>query len=229
MKTDNRPPTVRRADVDAIGIATIGGHYLRSVKTGASAVDLLAWGAFQAGSWGALDHQAGSFAVEAGWQPAIATWKPWIRGGYSYGSGDGNASDNVHGTFFQVLPTPRVYARFPFFNLMNTRDGFGELILRPSAKLTVRSDAHVLRLADAADLWYQGGGAFEPDTFGYAGRPSGGSTDLAAMYDASGDYVLHRHLTVSGYYGYAAGGAVPRAIYLDGAGQFGYAEAVVRF
>ena len=57
--------------------------------------------------------------------------KPWIRGGFTIGSGDGNPNDSTHGTFFQVLPTPRPYARFPFFNMMNTEDRFGALILRP--------------------------------------------------------------------------------------------------
>ena len=31
----------------------------------------------------------------------------------------------------QMLPTARIYARTPFFNLMDTVDAFGELILRP--------------------------------------------------------------------------------------------------
>jgi hypothetical protein len=229
VKTDNRTLTARRNDTDSIRIGTLGGHYLRLVKAGSSTIDLLGWGAGQFGSWGVLDHRAGAFAAEAGWQPAGTVWHPWIRGGYSFAAGDGNTADVTHGTFFQVLPTPRVYARFPFFNLMNVRDGFGELMLRPSPKLTVRTDAHALRLADANDLWYQGGGAFEPDSFGYAGRPSGGSEDLGALYDASGDYLVNRHLTVSGYYGYAAGGSVPRATYFEGDGQFGYLEAVIRF
>lgn len=228
VKTDNRPLAVRRADTDPINVGTFGGHYLRLVKADAGSLDLLLWAAGQVGAWGTSDHRGGAFSAEAGWQPsAIST--SWIRGGYSYATGDGNPADETHGTFFQGLPTPRVYARFPFFNLMNIRDVFGELIFRPSAKLTVRADAHALRLADANDSWYQGGGAFEPDTFGYAGRPSGGSTDLAELYDASGDFAFSRRFIVSGYYGFAEGGAVPRAIYRNGAGQFGYVEATVRF
>jgi hypothetical protein len=57
------------------------------------------------------------------------------------GSGDGNPNDNTHGTFFQVLPTPRPYARFPFFNMMNNEDTFGMLILRPHAKVTTSSES----------------------------------------------------------------------------------------
>ena len=113
---------------------------------------------------------------------------------------------------------------------MNSRDGFGELILRPTTRLTIRTDVHALSLADTGDLWYQGGGAFQPATFGYAGRPSNGHASLATLYDVSADYALNRHLAVTGYVGYTWGSAVTQAIYPgDRGAQFGYAEAVVRF
>lgn len=230
LKTDNRPLADRRADAGSIGIATVGGHYLGVAETAAGSVDVLAWGAVQAGSWGALDHRAAAVAAEAGWQPALSTMNPWVRGGYAYASGDGDPDDRRHGTFFQVLPTPRVYARFPFFNLMNTRDLFGELIVRPMKALTVRADAHAIRLADAADLWYQGGGAFQPETFGYTGRPSSGHSSLAFLYDTGCDARLSERLDLSGYYGVATGKAVPETIYPgDRRARFGYLEAIVRF
>lgn len=173
IKTDNRPLAVRRMDAGSINIGTFGGHYVRILDLPAGVIDTLFWGAVQAGSWGALAHRAVAFAAEAGWQPPVfPKLAPWLRGGYNYGSGDSNPNDRRHGTFFQVLPTPRVYARFPFFNMMNTADGFGELIVRPLKDVTLRADVHTLRLADRNDLWYSGGGAFQPGTFGYTGRPS---------------------------------------------------------
>jgi len=49
---------------------------------------------------------AGMVDLEGGYQPKILpALKPWLRGGYYYGSGDGNPNDNRHGTFFQILPT----------------------------------------------------------------------------------------------------------------------------
>src|SRR5262249_9673484 len=115
LKTDNRPTAARTADTGHINIGTFGGHYLHTTQTGAGVLDFLAWGAVQTGSWGNLTQKAGAVALEGGWQPRILPRvKPWIRGGYNYGSGDGNPNDSTHGTFFQVLPTPRVYARFPF-------------------------------------------------------------------------------------------------------------------
>ena len=135
LKTDNRPTPVRTADTANINIGTFGGHYIHTIETRAGQLDALAWVALQTGSWGNLNQGAGAFAAEAGWQPRfLARLKPWFRGGYDYGSGDKNAGDSTHGTFFQVLPTPRVYARFPFFNMMNNRDVFGELQLRPQKR-----------------------------------------------------------------------------------------------
>ncbi len=178
-----------------------------------------------------LAQRSGAFAVEAGWQPpALARAKPWIRGGYNYGSGDKNPSDSTHGTFFQVLPTPRVYARFPFFNLMNTRDAFGELVLRPSKQLSIRTDVHSLRLANSNDLWYSGGGAFQPWSFGYTGRPSNGPSGLVTLYDASADLNLNRHASIGLYYGHAAGKRVVQAIYPDGEdANLGYVELLLKF
>ncbi len=158
LKTDNRPQAVRAFDHAHSDIATVGAHYIHSVETSTGTLDFLIWGVLQGGSWGTLAQRADAFAVEAGWQPPVLRRvKPWFRGGYDYGSGDKNPNDSVHGTFFQVLPTARVYARFPFFNMMNNRDAFGELILRPSEALTVRTDLHSLALANKNDLWYSRG------------------------------------------------------------------------
>src|SRR5262249_40600166 len=153
----------------------------------------------------------------AGWQPRI--WpavRPWVRGGYDYESGDRNPADGTHGTFFQVLPTARVYARFPFFNMMNNRDVFGELMLRPSKALSIRSDVHSLKLANPNDLWYSGGGMFQPWTFGYTGRPSNGRSGLATLYDISADYNANPHASVGLYFGHAAGKLVMQSLYPSG-------------
>jgi hypothetical protein len=230
VKTDNRAVALRNADADSINIGTYGGHILQIVPTETGPIDLLFWGALQTGSWGTQSQRAGAFAAEAGWQPAVfRSIKPWIRGGYDFGSGDNNATDGTHGTFFQVLPTPRIYARTPFFNMMNSKDSFAELILRPK-RVTIRSDVHSVRLADASDLWYSGGGAFQAATFGYTGRPSNGQSTLGTLYDVSADVTLTPHVGVGGYVGYASGGLVTQAIYSGGnAVHLGFFELNLKF
>jgi hypothetical protein len=230
LKTDNRSAAARAADTGEIRIGTYGGHYIQAIETRSGTVDLLAWGALQSGAWGSLAQRSGAAALEAGLQPHFANKvRPWFRGGYYYGSGDGNSKDGTHGTFFAILPTPRVYARYPFFNEMDNCDAFGEMILRPSKSTTVRIDGHHLSLASANDLWYTGGGAFQPWTFGYQGRPSNGKSDLANLYDASLDYALNRVSSIGFYFGYAQGGDVIKAIYQHADSPFGFIELNYRF
>ncbi len=112
---DNRPLAVRQADQQPIAIGTLGGHYLQLVPTGAGPFDLTVWGAWQFGDWGRQNHAALAGAAELGWQPEVlARLRPWFRAGYFRSSGDDAATDETHRTFFQILPTTRVYARFPF-------------------------------------------------------------------------------------------------------------------
>ncbi len=231
LKTDNRPAPVRAADHGGIDIGTYGGHFISATATSAGTFDVLGWGALQNGSWGALTQRSGAGAIEGGWQPKFAERvRPWFRGGYYYSSGDGNAADGTHGTFFAVLPTPRVYARFPFFNSMNNRDAFGEVMLRPTKDLTLRGDIHGLWLANKADLWYTGGGAFQPWTFGFSGRPSNGNTGLATLYDISGDYKWRHGISIGLYFGYAEGGPVIKKIYpVNSNGALGFTELNYRF
>lgn len=231
LKTDNRPTPVRTADLGKIEIATWGADYAHVFNTtDAGKFDFLVWGAVQTGSWGSLSQHAGAFVGEAGWQPAVKVLKPWISAGYSYGSGDGNKSDSRHGTFFQDLPTPRQYARFPFYNMMNNEDLYASLNLRPVSKLGLRSEVHALRLANAADFWYSGGGAFQPKTFGYTGRPSNGNRGLANVWDLSGDYQFTSSFSATLYYGHAWGKGVISAIYpKDANGQLIFLETNFRF
>jgi Alginate export len=231
LKVDNRPQSLRTGDHQHIAISTFGGHYLRTVDKRSGTADVLFWAAAQAGTWGALAQRSTAFAAEAGWQPtALRRVKPCVRGGYGYGSGDGNPNDKTHGTFFQMLPTPRIYARFPFYNMMNNRDAFGEIMVRPAKAVTVRSDLHQLTLASGKDLWYSGGGAYQPWTFGYTGRPSNGHSGLATLYDVSADWRLNTRLSTSFYYGHAEGSSAIAATYFKGkSADFGYVEMNWRF
>jgi len=231
LKTDNRPSAVRASDLGKVEIATYGANYTQVIKTEHQGnFDLVAWGAFQGGSWGALTQRAYAFVGEAGWQAPVKALKPWVSLGYSYGSGDNNPTDGKNGTFFQVLTTPRAFARFPFYNMMNNADAYLTLNLKPWSKLGLRSEAHAMRLADRHDLWYGGGGAFQPGTFGYNGRPSNGHDGLANIWDISADYQINRMLSISPYYGHAWGKSVIQSIYPRNAnGQLAFLETNFRF
>src|SRR6266702_2004838 len=121
-KTDNRAVAVRAADHKNIRIGSYGGDAVATVPLGPGRADMLFWGALQSGQWGALNHRAGAVAVEGGYQFTRLNTTPWIRGGWFRSTGDANPTDGEHNSFFQVLPTPRIYAQFPFYDFMNNTD-----------------------------------------------------------------------------------------------------------
>ena len=201
------------------------------LPTAAGPIDLLAWGALQVGEWGSLDHRAWAWDLEVGWQPSALPWKPWVRIGYSRSSGDDDPADGDHGTFFQILPTARIYSFSTFYNLMNNEDGFIQLILRPRLGLSWRTDVHNLRLSESRDLWYQGSGATLEDRnvgFGFPGRPAFGHRDLFQMVETSLSYDVSQWLTLSVYYGHVFGGSVVRALFAGDQADFGYLEVTLK-
>ncbi len=230
LKVDNRPMAARVADLHNIRIGTYGGDLLASIPAGPGAIDALAWGVLQNGSWGVQSDHAGAAALEAGYKFSRVATTPWLRGGWFRGSGDNNPTDNKHGTFFQLLTTPRVYARFPFYNLMNSSDEFVQVIDQPARRLALRSDLHWLQLTSSQDLWYSGGGAFDNKVFGYTGRPANGHSSFATVADISSNWQATKNLAVNLYYGHAFGKSAIAAIYPTGSNaQFGYVELVYQW
>ncbi len=234
LKTDNRSSALRAVDNEKIRLTTVGGHYIGVRKAGSGKADLLIWGAGQFGEWGKLDHRAAAIAAETGYQfggnKTADKIKPWIRAGYFRSTGDGDPADDMHGTFFQALPTPRIYARFPFFNSMNNEDAFVQLRMKPHAKLALRTDVHYLRLSSERDLWFVGGGAFQQKTFGYVGRPATGGKTLGTLADVSADFSLTPTTILTFYLAGVRGGEVAKSIYPDGENsRFAYLELTKRF
>ena len=229
-KTDNRALAARQADHKNIRVGAYGADVLAAVPVGPGAFDLLFWGVLQNGQWGALLQQAAAFATEAGYRFTAVASKPWVRGGVFRSTGDHNNSDTVHNTFFQILPTARVYARFPFYDMQNSTDSFVQVVDNPTKKLEIRSDLHFLRLTSSSDLWYQGGGAYDTKTFGYAGRPSGGHNSLASVADISSDYQLTPNFALNLYYAHSYGRSVIASDYVASrSADFGYLELVYKW
>jgi hypothetical protein len=233
LKVDNRPVAVRASDRrQDISLHTEGAHWISLLPTSLGPVDLLAWGAVQQGQWGFLEHFAWCWDVEAGWQPRTLPWKPWVRIGYGRSSGDDDPNDNDHNTFFQILPTARLYSFTTFYNLMNNEDAFVQLILRPTAGVVWRTDFHNIRLTEARDLWYQGPGATLSTRdigFGFAGRPAFGERNLFRVLETSLTYAWSPHLECTVYYAHVFGDAVVRKIFAGDQADFGYVELLLKF
>ena len=228
--TDNRPAAERSRRHLAINMG--GGNLIQVVPTGAGPIDLMGWGVVQGGDWGRQDHHGWAFAVEAGWQPKGLPWNPWFRIGYNRSSGDDDPNDSDHDTFFQMLPTARVYSFATFYNLMNNEDGFFQLILRPLEGLVWRTDFHYIRVSEKNDLWYQGAGATLEDRqagFGFVGRPTFGKRDLFQIIETSLSYNLNKHINVNVFFAHVFGDSIVDQIYPDDSANFGYIETTLKF
>jgi hypothetical protein len=119
----------------------------------------------------------------------------------------------------------RLFARFPFYNMENLHDAMGTVILRPGNVFTISSELHSLALAARNDLWYSGGGAFRPWTFGYTSRATHGAKSVANLYDVSVGMRLRPNVTLTLYTAYAQGCSTIAAIYPNGRNSiFGYSE-----
>ena len=229
VKVDNRSTAARTADTRANHLGVFGGNYVRALDLGPGRLDGVLWGAGEIGGWGHLTQAAYAYDTELGYQFTHTAWKPWLRIGYSFYSGDGSVNGTQHGTYVPVLTTAQKYAPFPFYTQANLKDFFGQVIVRPSAKLNLRAEIHGLKLANAQDLWYTGSGAYENVNFGYSGRPSGGHTNLGTLYDISADYTATRNLTVSLFLGYAHGGDVQAATFASKDANYSYLQVLHKF
>ena len=229
VKVDNRPLAVRKADTDSIALHMGGADFLTAIPVGPGIFDGLFWGVLQGGEWGTQVHRAWAFALEAGYQLKTLPWSPWLRAGYDQSSGDDDPNDDQHQTFFQVIPTARMYAQFPFYNLMNSQDTFVQMILRPHERVTVRTDWHWLRLSEKKDLWYAGGGATNDDVFGYSGIPANGRRELAQLVDVGVNITILKQLSAYTYYGHAFGGGVVKQTFAGSDANYGYVELTYRY
>ena len=92
--------------------------------------------------------------------------------------------------------------------------------------LAMRSDLHFLQLTSDKDLWYQGGGAYDTQVFGFVGRPANLHSSFPSVFDLSADYEVSKNISLTAYYAHAWGKRVIAAIYPVGpAAQFGYRGA----
>ena len=227
--TGNNRYLIRSCDSGDIAISTFGMDGIHVFDVGPGKLDLLGWVAGQFGDWQALHHTGWAYVAEAGYQLPDVALKPWLRTGFSRASGDKNKADRDHNTFFQMIPTARLYALFPFYNMMNDQDLFLQGIVRPLSGVTVTVSGHWLRATESADLWYSGGGATSNTFFGYAGNASGGRHELSYLTDLEISYAVNPHLTCYAYYGRALGQGIVSANFAGNNADYGYIETTVSF
>ncbi len=167
---DDRTPAIELAgndlEINTTGLSMVGAYDL-----GPGQLDVLLWFAFQLGKFGNSDQRAFAFIAEAGYQFLEVPWKPWIRAGIAYASGDGNPEDSDNGTFFNMVPTNHKWYgytdSFAFMNLINPNFHFS---ITPHSKVRLQVDGNLFFLASDDEVWITGSGPFNDAVFGYAFR-----------------------------------------------------------
>lgn len=221
LKSDNRPLKILRRDTQDIFLNSFGGHYLQKVGP----VDLLSWGTLQFGDWGKIRQRSWAYDVELGYKPKKVVMSPWFRIGRTRTSGDSNPNDGKNETFFHMLP----WNRFTFFNIMNLKDNFGQIVLHPRDRITLILGFHNVRLAEPNDLWYIDAGAFQNSSFGYFARPSNKKRTLANLLDIYLTYNISKDLDFNFYFTHLIGGSVVHSIYPGRRANYAFWEIIRYF
>jgi hypothetical protein len=214
---DSRPSTQAllgdRLTVNAIGASLIGVY-----PTDSGAWDLMLWGAFEHGDYGAQSQKATAIIAEGGYGWPAVKGSPWIRGGVARSSGDDDPGDSKHGTFFNMAPTNhKWYGSQDFSAFQNLTNFYGQFQVKPHPKWSLLLDAHLFRLTDTADAWYGGSGPANNQAFGYAARrPADGSqlpADIGTEIDLTANWNVRPKLGVQLALSYFGGGDAPKSLF----------------
>lgn len=182
-RPDNRGLSAAFAAID---LTTAGASHIVTRAAGRGAIDVVLWAGVQWGRWYEQSHRAHRVVAEGGYAWSQG-WRPRVRAGWLAASGDGDAADARHETFFAMLPTTPPPVLAATFAQMNLREAFAEVRMAPAPRVTAAATVRRLWLARAADRWYSGTGAtvLRGTPFGFTTRPSSGSTDLALVVDGT--------------------------------------------
>lgn len=141
-------------------------------------------GAYQTGAVGSADVNAWFFAAEAVWKLSEEGWKPKLRLGFDFASGDDDPGGDVE-TFNQLFPLGHAYFGFAdTVGRQNIIDASIGVMLQPTERISLRADLHNLWRASNDDALYNaGGGVVRAGTAG--GSEVGQEIDLTANFNVT--------------------------------------------
>lgn len=113
-------------------------------------------------------------------------WKPELIGQITYGSGDSNPTDGIHGTFDGVYGGRDIYF-YGYLNLFfwaNLWDGEIDVRVHPYEKLVLDIAFHHFSLAEPRDAWYSTGlASVRHDRTGQSGKSLGAELDARVTWN----------------------------------------------
>ncbi len=150
-------------------------------------VDAAATVAAQVGRYGPDTVRAYGASGKAGFTLPTA-WKLRVGGQYTWGSGDSNPTDGVHGTFDGVYGGRDIffYGYLNLFFWANLRDAEIDFSVTPHRGLTGFVEFHHFALDRPTDAWYTTGlKPYRRDPTGQSGSALGEELDLRVVWNVS--------------------------------------------
>jgi hypothetical protein len=139
------------------------------------------------GRWGQDRIHAAGASATVGWRFGTLPWRPRLRAVLTWGSGDSDPEDGVHGTFDGVLGGADIafYGYCNLFFWANLEDRELQLLLRPAESLDLHVQAHSFALAASRDAWYSTSlASVRRDPSGASGRELGRELDARLVWRA---------------------------------------------
>jgi hypothetical protein len=112
-------------------------------------------------------------------------WRPRLAGQFTWGSGDLNPSDGIHGTFDGVFGGADInfYGDMNLFYWANLRDYEWDFHLQPARTARIALEHHYFTLDKFRDAWYTAGlAALRRDVTGNSGMALGHEVDLRVTW-----------------------------------------------
>ena len=134
----------------------------------------------QTGRYGRDGLRAYGSNTAVGWTFPVK-WRPRFAGQFTWGSGDRDPSDGIHGTFDGVFGGADInfYGDLNLFFWANIRDHEWDLHLQPSRTTKLMLEHHYFTLDQARDAWYTTGlAALRRDVSGNSGTALGHEINL---------------------------------------------------
>ena len=151
-------------------------------KIPASRFDYEIEAAKQVGNSGALDTDAQMFIAVIGYS-FDHPWKPRAAFEFDYASGDSDKTDGKRKTFDNLYPTNHLYYGYmDLVSLQNIHNYHFQLSAKPTEKLKLQSDLHLIYLDTPKDNLYAANRAIKRATAPGAGDHVGNEVDLAGIY-----------------------------------------------
>jgi hypothetical protein len=169
------------------GLGTLSSDALGFQAEGTrGALEYALTGVVQRGAWGQDRIRAGGASGTLGVTFDLP-WRPRLRAILTWGSGDDDPHDGIHGTFDGVLGGADIafYGYCNLFFWANLWDKEIQVLLRPLDRLDLHVRGHAFSLASPRDAWYSTSLAVvRRDPGGTSGADLGGEVDVRGVLRA---------------------------------------------